>query len=250
MLPCVNRSGREFGIEAGAIRVGLGRVRGLSDSSAASVLASRPFAGLADFLARTSVKLAEAEALVRAGALDFTGRPRPEMLLELHTSFPSGRRAGAAGEALVPFAGVAAGLPRLGDRPPSARRRDEWELLELSVAAHPLAGSRPRLARLGAATSGALALPAWVGRKIRLAGVVAARRTVRTDSGGSMCFLTLSDEDGLFEVTVFPPLYRQARSALSGAGLGPLVVAGVVEDQYGALSVRATEGPKGLKRRE
>ncbi len=233
LLPCVNRSGREFQPEGGAVRVGLGRVRSLSAAAVEGILAARPFAGLADFLLRSGAAPAEAAALVRCGALDFTGHPRPGMLLELHTSFPRERRGG--GEPLLRFSGTATGLPALGDYSPQQRRRDEWRLLELCTGAHPLAGRRPALAALGAVTSGRL--PGAIGESVRLAGVVATGRTVRTESGGPMCFLTLSDEDGVFEATIFPPLYRSARRMLAGAGLGPLLLDGVVESQHDAISV-------------
>ena len=54
-----------------------------------------------------------------------------------------------------------------------------------------------------------------------------------------MEFLTLDDEDGVFEVTVFPNAYRRLRGRISG--LGPYIVTGRVEDQYGARTVSASE---------
>ena len=71
-------------MEDGAIRVGLGRVAELTERGRGSVLGNQPFDGLADLIARTELRIGEVESLVRAGALDFTGRSRPEMLLELN----------------------------------------------------------------------------------------------------------------------------------------------------------------------
>ena len=79
-----------------------------------------------------------------------------------------------------------------------------------------------------------------VGTDVRLAGIVAAGRTTHTKKGEQMAFLTLSDEDGLFEVTLFPDLYRKVRARVSEAGIGPFLVEGRVEDSCGAVSVTAT----------
>jgi hypothetical protein len=55
-----------------------------------------------------------------------------------------------------------------------------------------------------------------------------------------MCFVTLADEDGLFEVTLSPAVYRRSRRALAEGGLGPFVVEGRVESRYDAVSVAAS----------
>jgi DNA polymerase III alpha subunit len=54
-----------------------------------------------------------------------------------------------------------------------------------------------------------------------------------------MGFLTLSDEEGLFEVTLFPGVWRRSRRLLADDGAGPFVVEGTVEERYGAVSVTA-----------
>jgi DNA polymerase III alpha subunit len=74
-----------------------------------------------------------------------------------------------------------------------------------------------------------------VGKRVRIAGVLEAQRSAVTVRGRTMLFLTLDDEFGLFEVTVFPD---QARTCEIG-GYGPYLVTGTVEDQYGAVTIRA-----------
>jgi len=54
-----------------------------------------------------------------------------------------------------------------------------------------------------------------------------------------MCFITLSDESGLTEITLFPAVHRRHRLEMVEAGLGPFVIEGVIESQYDALSVTA-----------
>ena len=52
-----------------------------------------------------------------------------------------------------------------------------------------------------------------------------------------MQFLTLEDERGVFEVTLFPKFYQRIRRLLTDAG--PYVVEGKVESQYDSISVTA-----------
>jgi hypothetical protein len=54
-----------------------------------------------------------------------------------------------------------------------------------------------------------------------------------------MMFLTLDGEQGLFEVTVFPDACRSLRGRMDG--YGPYVVGGIVEDQYGSLTISARQ---------
>jgi DNA polymerase-3 subunit alpha len=158
------------------------------------------------------------------------------MLLELHTSFKSARELPGARNLF----GRSVSPPRIdGIEPyPLIRKmRDEWELLELWPRCHPLSGLRRTLRRMKVVRSGSLRR--LVGRRVRLVGIAAAGRTTRTEGGKTMAFLTLSDEEGLFEVTLFPGVYRRARRTLSDGGLGPFVVEGRVEEQYGAVALTA-----------
>jgi hypothetical protein len=66
-------------------------------------------------------------------------------------------------------------------------------------------------------------LPAHKGRRIRAAGLVATGRYAYTERGLEMQFITLEDEWGLMEVTVFPGTYP----LLSNLGMGPYLVTGV-----------------------
>ncbi len=241
LLPCVNRSGMDFTLEDGVIRVGLGRVAEITERGRNSLLSNQPFDGLADLVARTELRIGEVESLVRAGALDFTRRSRPEMLLELNLSFKAAK-ALRGGGSLFRLPGIRLPTARpalraLHDYSDAEAWRDEWELLALSTGRHPVAWIRKALARNGVAPSRVIAES--VSRRVRVAGIVTATRTTPTGRGDTMCFITLADEDGLFEVALFPPVYRRHRYMLAGGGIGPFVIEGRVESQYDALSVTA-----------
>jgi DNA-directed DNA polymerase III PolC len=100
--PDINRSGLGFALEhaphggAPAMRVGLERVKGLSESTRSAILAERerggPFLSLPDFLERTRARGDECERLILAGALDAFDRTRPEMLWRLELLLAPQRR--------------------------------------------------------------------------------------------------------------------------------------------------------------
>lgn len=234
--PSLLASSDEFTVEDGCLRIGLGQVKGLSEGAARAIVEAReeegPFLGLSDFLRRVKVSVPEAEALILAGALDFTGRSRPELLWALHAS----RR--ACRTAPSPRAGVLldAGNPRrLGLREFSPYRKPwhEFRVLEVSPSEHPLGWLCRGLGREGVV---ALGRPPFVaGRRVRVVGVLAATRAVETSRGKRMAFLTLDDEAGPFECVLFPEVYRRARYEING--WGPYEVAGLVEEDFGVCTL-------------
>ena len=97
--PDVNRSAQGFALEwpddRGAIRVGLGRVKGLSQATLEAIVDQRErgaFLSLPDFLARTPAQRDEVEHLIQCGAFDSFDRTRPEMLWRLHLLKTPSRR--------------------------------------------------------------------------------------------------------------------------------------------------------------
>jgi DNA-directed DNA polymerase III PolC len=235
-LPCVNASGDEFTVEPGAIRIGLGRVRELSERARAALFRERErgrFASLQDLIARVpALEQGEVQNLVRCGALDGTGRPRPELLLELRLVWNAARRARGT-RSLAPDALASPRLPALRAPTEEERLRDELELLGLNVHAHLMTFFRPGLRVPGLQDS--RQVPSHVGRSIRLAGMLDALRITETDRGDSMEFLTLEDEHGVFEVTMFPDAFR--RFSAEVRTWGPYLVEGKVEDQHGSLTI-------------
>ena len=242
LLPDANRSGAEFQIEGRAIRVGLGVLAELGPASVEAILTARrtgPFAGLSDFLRRTNLGSREARALVQCGAFDFTGRIRPALMMELELFFA--RRPGPSlpGPSLLP---AEANIPPgLEDYSEARKYADERRIMGFSVREHIMARYRPGLN--GAVDIDSRLLGQRVGRRVRIAGVLEASRTVTTRSGRQMRFLTLEDEYGMFEVTIFPDAARRWRRGSDrrrGRGraparfdhYGPYLVAGTVEDWW------------------
>src|SRR5207249_5654987 len=118
------------------VRVGLARVHGLAETTAARIgraRAARPFASLADLTDRARPTLPELEALICAGALDWTGRTRPSLLLEARTADtvrsarpqPMAALAVPGGSELLPDAQAPIAVPELPEFDATERARGE-----------------------------------------------------------------------------------------------------------------------------
>src|SRR5262249_53668317 len=145
-------------------------------------------------------------------------RPRPALLLE--ADLQDRDRGGL--ESLFPH-GTGGWAPP--DYEAQRRRRDEWECLGFVTEPLLMALFRPGLPG-GLLTSRDLA--GQVGRRVRVAGVTATARQALTEQGRVMQFVTLQDEWGLMEVTLFPDTCPLPAQLL----LGPYLVEGMVEEQY------------------
>jgi len=236
--PCVNRSGEEFTLDDGAIRVGLGQIRELTEAGKESVCRNRPFRRLTDLILRTGLRHGEIANLIRGGALDFTGRPRARLRRELDLLFGTACKLRGQPllfelpEPVVEGAGAEEG-------PGTRDWEDEWAVMGLSAGKHPVAYLRKGLAEGGIVSSRCLS--ERIGKEIRLCGIPAAARTTTARKGDKMCFITLCDEDGLFEVTLFPEVFSRHRQTLMENPSGLFWVAGKAEAQYDALSITAEE---------
>ncbi len=211
LLPCVQRSGLEFTEEGGAIRAGFNRVFGIERREIDGILAARPFESLEDFLARTKVSKPSLRNLVLSGAFDWTGRPRPEILMAARSR---------GGE-----------VPPLPDFTEEEKFAHELEILGLSARRHILSYlAAPR-------SPDSRSLAASAGRRLSLLGIMATARITVTAREEPMEFVTMEDEHGLFEVVLFPKVFARCRSLIGT--LGPYLVTGRVEERHDAVALAA-----------
>ena len=105
----------------------------------------------------------------------------------------------------------------------------------LSLAAHPLAFERERLAAEGVVTTAA-AGAAPEGRRVAVAGIVLTRQRPATAKG--MIFVTIEDETGAANVVVRPDVWEAANAAARRAAV--LVVHGRIQRRGAVVHVVAT----------
>ena len=250
--PDINASGAKCTVELpeGAIRVGLGYVRGLGPALAERVEAERerggPYQSLFGFVQRTGLGRRATSRLIRAGAFDSLGLQRRELLwqLGLFTGDPMGKAAIApatpstetAGRQLrleLPTGQDMVALPDLGER---ERMAADYDLLGLSPDRHPMQFLRRALGEGVASSRHLQALPA--GRAVEVAGLVVCRQRPLTARG--IIFLLLEDEYGLMNILIPRELTESRRDVVR---MAPFVRArGTLDERTGVQRTLVAEG--------
>jgi DNA polymerase-3 subunit alpha len=230
--PDVNASGYRFepvpaqGSGAGAIRFGLGAVKGTGEAAIASIVEARragPFADLFDFCRRVDRRLVNrrvVESLIRAGAFDGVDDHRAGLLASVGAALESADQASRSERQVSLFEGepeaaprpAPAAVPRWSEK---ERLRNEKLALGFYFSAHLFdvyreevrRFVRTRLADLASGNGEAAARGAWV------AGVVLGVRLQNT-AGGRMAVLDLADDSGRYEVVLFREVFERNRHRL------------------------------------
>jgi DNA-directed DNA polymerase III PolC len=264
-LPCVNCSENEFSIEgvsggmvrgewsqaisnnspltsSTGIRTGLSCIRSLDEASREAILEDRrcrgPYQSLPDLLRRVTLGPETFALLIQAGAFDFTGESRSALMLMAAIEEKTPRHPSffvAADAEPWPYEWTPADYSQV------RQWREEWDRLGFLAGPPLMVLFRPFLPK-GLHDSRQLA--GRIGRPIRLAGLVATGRHTETKNGEEMQFITIEDEWGLVDVTLFPRLCPP----IPHLGVGPYLVEGEVDEQHGVLTVTARRFQRAIKR--
>lgn len=256
--PDVGRSEHSFTIDDGAIRFGLGAVKGLGSGPIEAIVEARvdgPFTSVFDFCERVDGRRCGKrvlEALIRCGAFDSAhpeydgaterslrqiGRWRAQLIAVLDAAFDRGQKARQDklnGQAnLFDMFAAAAPVEVVQEAYPAVRGWSEKQLLQFEkdtlgfyVSGHPLDRYKDEVQRFSDATSETI-----VGREpraqVRMAGVVTGLRERPLKNGdGRMAFFQLEDVVGETEVVVYAKRYADLEEVL--ASDDPILVTGVV----------------------
>ncbi|MDR3630267.1 MAG: DNA polymerase III subunit alpha [Desulfocapsaceae bacterium] len=230
--PDVNRSVKQWTGHTDRIRVGLQAIGDLSKSLIGRILTERQkkdFVDSVDFWSRVQPADQEARALIHAGAMDSLDPSLNRTMLLWQWAAFQRSRIQAVNSSLFTV--------RLPEPPPLqppdavTLLRREFAVLGFLCRYHPivLTGPSPRgLIKIDL-------MPAQVGRRIRCAGWLLTGKLVSTRTGETMEFLTFEDDTGILETTFFPRTYeRYAHMLQSGH---PYILTGIVEEDYGAVSL-------------
>ncbi len=221
--PDVNVSELAFGAVDGKIRFGLGAIKGVGESAIEAILEARksgPFRDLFDFAERVDsrrVNRKVLEALVKAGAFDFEGRPRRQLFEAIEKAVERGasaQRDRAVGQSSLfgllddpghSGAALAAVRPEYApaeEWPEKERLAMEKEAIGFYVSGHPLHQYARELQRY--ARPAASVQRARRDDVVTVAGIVAALRERPTKTGKRMAWVTLEDLSGSVELVCFP----------------------------------------------
>jgi error-prone DNA polymerase len=225
---CVVESGVSCRIEPDAsVRLGLNYARGLHRTKAAAIVAQRnqrPFADLADFLARVPLNKTERRVLAKIGALNSLGRHRRSALWDVEAIFD-------------PDDLFSTGEPALDERPlpamtPVERLQADYAGTNLTLGPHPMSFLRPHLPHV----TRAIDLPQGRnGQPITIAGAVICRQRPGTAKG--IVFVSLEDETGIANAIVRSELFEKLRLTITQETF--LEIDGILQHLEGVVSILA-----------
>ena len=221
--PDINKSGAGFTVEEGAIRVGLGKVKGMGGKHLKSVILLREkgkrFDSLYDFCYKTrSSKINQTliENLIKVGAFDFTTYPRSALLNLLPLTLKEVRKKAQDG-AQNKISGdnnsgstelIAADLIPAYYFSKALQMNLEKEILDLYVSDHSLSKYDKELACFQITKSNQIE-NINPQKLILMSGILIQVRRQFTQQKQVMAFLLLEDEKGFFEVITFPTAYQK-----------------------------------------
>jgi DNA polymerase-3 subunit alpha len=241
--PDINASDRSFTVRDGAIRFGLGAVKGVGTAALESIIEVRqnkPFSSLQDFCERVDLRKVNkkvVEALIKCGAFDTLGGKRAQFMAVLEEAMEVGQRLQRERESgqeslfdsheVVSVGGNGYGvLPEIGEWEERDLLAYEKEALGFYVSGHPLDRFADVIKRL--ATCDSAGLNDRTDReKVRLCGIISGIKELMTKKGDRMAFVTLEDLSGSVECVVFPEAYTAAMDLLKGEE--PLLLSGELD---------------------
>ena len=235
----VNLSDRTYRVDAGAIRISLKDLSGITDSEIDSIISARPFIDLPDFVDRSGSSKPTTEALLMVGAFDslYEGKlNRRDLLLHLNDLYRwsrSSQKKSIASSQLT--FNLTPPLEKTGL--PDLRRNElvenEIAYLNMDVSHHMIEFYSEFLNAIGAVRSDQLRQHRSKS-EVLVAGVKVALQTPPIRSGKRVMFLTLDDGYGCNDSTFFEDAQNSYAEVLRSSSL--LLVRG---------AIRRT-GPRGL----
>ncbi len=241
-----------------AIRYALGAVRNVGIEAMRKLVAQREAGGpytdifdLAERLDSQSLNKRSLEFLIKSGAFDSIHRNRRQLMesVDTVTNYCSLREQERASAQVSLFDAVGSDAAAIINRPALAKCDDwspleqldhEFEAIGFYLSAHPLNGYAPILKKLGV-TNAVHFLDKLNGtyRPIKVAGIVTSFK-VKVSPRGRFGFLSLSDETGVFEVSVFKEeLINQNRALFDEGNLLVIQADGKAEESGARLIATA-----------
>ena len=220
-----------------AIRLGLNRVKGLSEADAGALLdhRARGYDSVRDLWLRSGLSRSAVERLAEADCFRSLGLDRRAALWAAKALDPlSGL------DRLPLFAGADANdLHREPDvnLPPMPLGEHviiDYRSLSLSLKAHPVAFIRDRLARTGHRRNVDLQTMNS-GRSVQVGGLVLVRQ--RPGSARGVIFATIEDESGVANLIIWPKVFEKYRTVVLGARC--IGVRGKLQNEQGVIHVVA-----------
>jgi len=192
--PDINKSKREFTLDKGAIRFGLGAVKNLGDAALDKIISNQPYKDIYDLVYKTHLNKAALETLARSGCLLPFGTRKAvteaiPAVIQATSQVGQGEITlfGSADELLPEITGTE-------EYDLEALLGLEKELLGFYISAHPLDNYKlPRCTPIAEVREG----------NCIIAGVVTSKKSGISAKGKRWCLLSVEDYTGSMDVLYF-----------------------------------------------
>ncbi len=256
--PDINKSEAVFAVEKIVngeeelcVRYALAAIKNVGGAAMDSVVAERmengKYDSIEDFTFRCDTKVInkrQLENLIRAGAFDSLTMNRKrlfegvEMIVRQAGAAASERNSDQIGlfgaeESIT----TTIALPEIPDWLPMDRLKEEFDAIGFYLSAHPLDSYAKGLERLRVKTFGEL-LASGTSGPVKLAGAVISRKERTSQKGNKYAFVQLSDQTGVYEVTVFSEVLSAHRDKLEAGNTLYVKAAAQFEGESVRLTVQ------------
>jgi DNA polymerase-3 subunit alpha len=218
--PSINSSETTFKKENGAIRYALGALKGGSIVSLDEVIAERQkkgkFRSLQDFAQREKLNKKQIEVLAMSGALDDINTNRNQSIQYLMKNSGGLTKAGAETiqkSLFANLADIADDLPNTQDWQRIERLAKERSVIGFYLSDHPMdiyrqfVGNSESIVKSGKFKD-------MAGANVKAAGILLNKHERLSRQGQKYAFITISDQDNDFEVSVLPNIYNDVADIL------------------------------------
>ncbi len=258
LAPDINASDVYFTPEGErSIRYGLAAVRNVGDAAMAQLVEERNKNGLfkdiwdmASRLPAQVMNKRQMEYLIKAGAFDSIHKNRNQLMqsLELIIGYNNTIVREKESQQVNLFGGAESqninlpSLPVTDDWVPMERMEYENEALGFYLSSHPIQGYRGALQRIGAMPSQNFMTKLGTGySQIKVAGLV-SKIKIRSSEKGRFAFVTMSDEGGVFEMSIFKEeILNRFRAQLEGNAMIVAVVDAKREENGAKLIMQSMQ---------
>ncbi|MFR5527398.1 MAG: DNA polymerase III subunit alpha, partial [[Clostridium] innocuum] len=244
LLPDVNRSHNQYGIEDNALRFPFVGIKGIGSAVSSLIVEERDkkgeFRDFFDFTARMNgnkIGKKTIEILIYAGALDCFKVGRASLMASLEDAlrYADLVKIEDVDQVLFDFDLVSKPAMTMMRDNATIRSEKEKEAIGFYLSRHPIADVR---SRMGMDLPILISLPKYKGRYVKFVCLVDRCRQYRTKNGDMMMFVIGSDETGKFDLVCMPNIYRQHADDLVKGNY--LYVEGIVDKETSCLVKKLT----------
>ncbi|MBF0546102.1 MAG: DNA polymerase III subunit alpha [Candidatus Riflebacteria bacterium] len=255
--PAINKSQKLFSVENGTIRFGLAAIKNVGETAIDSVIDARTkggsFKSLSDFTRKVDTRLVNSrviESLIKSGTMDVFNLKRSQLMAMVADSLKISQQLQKEKETgqmtfFDLFEENSEEIPLEDIKPPDIdelREREklafEKEVLGFYFSGNPFMEVAP-LAKLFCNYSLKSLKESNPGNIAKISGILTGLKKHTTKKGDAMAFITIEDDTGSADISIFPELF--SKSALKLIIDQPLFLVVKTDEILGDMKINAEE---------